>query len=696
MKKYTLQNLDCPNCAAKLEESIRGLDFVRSVSIDFTSLSLLIDTPEIGKVQQTIDRIEPGVKIVMPDQAAGEGESFEPAKELLWIAVTALVYITGLIFQKKLENTPFHAAEYAVFLSVYLVSGWKVMITAFRNILKGKVFDENFLMMVATLGAVAIHALPEAAGVMIFFKVGEFLETWSIHRSRKSIRALLEIRPDSASLQTEHGIVPVDPETVNIGAHVVVKPGERIPLDGRVVSGNSQVDTSALTGESVPRIVREQDSVIAGMINQLGMLVIEVTRPFGESSVARILELVENAAHKKAKTELFFTSFAKYYTPVIVAISLLTALLPPLIVPGQSFADWIYRALVILVISCPCALVVSIPLTYFGAIGAASRKGILIKGSNYLDTLNSVKTIFFDKTGTVTRGVFNVTEIVTKNGYSREELLRFAAEAEAHSNHPIAVSIRKSYGKSVDPASVKEYHEIGGQGIRAVIENHSILAGNDRLMHSMGIPHEACSVPGTVVHLAVDGKYAGYLTISDELKDDSGKAIKELKAMGIKKLIMLTGDSKAIAESVCRKAGIDRFYAELMPEDKVSILESNVEHEKKNQTVAFVGDGVNDAPVLTRADVGISMGSLGSDAAIETADIVIMDDSLMKLPEALRIARKNRKILTENIVFALGIKSVFVVLGFMGIATMWEAVFGDMGVTLIAIFNAARMLKKNR
>lgn len=694
MKKYFLKNLDCPNCAAKLEDSIKKLDCVKSVSIDFSSLSMLIDTTDIDKVQKEIDKIEPEVKIVDTSKKdTEEKDKFNSKKELIFIGITAVIYIVGLIFQKQLEKTPFHILEYILFLTIYLMSGWKVLFNAFRNILKGKVFDENFLMTLATGGAIAIHALAEAAGVMLFFKVGEFLQDLSVERSRKSIKSLLEIRPDYANLTINGEIKKVSPEDVNVGNHVIVKPGEKIPLDGIVISGNTQVDTSALTGESVPRIIKEKDTVLAGMVNKLGLITIEVTKPFGESSITKILELVENATHKKAKTEMFFTTFAKYYTPVIVAIALLTAILPPLIMPNQTFFDWIYRALVILVISCPCALVVSIPLTYFGGIGGASRKGILIKGSNYLDALNSVKTIFFDKTGTITKGVFKVTDIITKNGFTKEEILKLAAEAEAHSNHPIAVSIRESYEKSINLSAIIDYQEIGGQGIKAVVENKTVLAGNDRLLHQFNVEHDICSISGTVVHIAVDKKYAGYLIINDEIKDDSIKAFSELKKLGINQLIMLTGDNKDIAKAISQKVGIDKYYAELMPEDKVSILESFINKQKKNEKCAFVGDGINDAPVLTRSDIGISMGNLGSDAAIETADVVIMNDSLAKIPEAIKIAKKNKIILLENIIFALGVKGLFVVLGFLGIATMWEAVFGDMGVALIAIFNATRMLK---
>ncbi|MBI4978905.1 MAG: cadmium-translocating P-type ATPase [Spirochaetes bacterium] len=696
MKKYILKNLDCPNCAAKLEAGIKKMDCVSYVSIDFASLSMHIDTKDIQKVQSEINRIEPGVTIVDEDEhdhSHDAEDSFNPRKELLFIAVLAVVYIAGLIFQKQLKATPYQVGEYIVFLLIYGLSGWKVIASAFKNITRGGVFDENFLMTLATAGAIVIRALPEAAGVMLFFKAGEFLEELSLSRSRRSIRSLLEIRPDYANIRSNGDVIKVKPEAVKIGDEVIVRPGEKIPLDGTVVSGHSQVDTSALTGESVPRTVRERETVLAGMVNRSGLLTVSVTKPFGASSISKILELVENATHKKAKTEQFFTTFAKYYTPAIVVIALLTAILPPLLMPSQRFADWIYRALVILVISCPCALVISIPLAYFGGIGGASRKGILIKGSNYLEALTSVKTIVFDKTGTITKGVFKVIDIVTRNGYTKDQILRMAAEAEAHSNHPIAVSIREAYGSPIMPDSIQEYHELGGKGITARIENKSVLIGNDRLMHAYNIKHDVCAVSGTVVHVAVENDYAGYIVVGDEVKQDSRDAVAALRKAGIRQLVMLTGDNKEAAQNVSQFVGLDEYHAELMPEDKVSILERLISQEKKNDKIAFVGDGINDAPVLARADVGISMGNLGSDAAIETADVVIMNDSLMKIPEAIRIAKKTKRILIQNIVFALGVKSLFIVLGFMGVATMWEAVFGDMGVALLAIFNATRVLR---
>ncbi|MEW5815809.1 MAG: heavy metal translocating P-type ATPase [Spirochaetota bacterium] len=649
--KLKLKKPDCPNCTAQLEEGLQN------------------------------------------NETEKKENSFKLSREILLIVAAVIIYTVALIFQSVLEKTPYHIAEYLFFIPVYLLTGWKVLFNAARNIIKGRIFDENFLMTLATLGAIIIHQLPEATGVMLFFKIGEFFQELSLNRSRKSIKALLEIRPDYANLKVNGSLKKVSPEEVQIGDHVVVNPGERIPLDGMVVSGNTQVDASALTGESVPRTIHEKDTVLAGMINKSGLITVEVTRLFGESSISKIMDLVENATHKKARTEQFFTRFAQYYTPAIVLAAFLTAVVPPLFITGESFSKWTYRALVMLVVSCPCALVVSIPLVYFGGIGAASRKGVLIKGSNYLDALNSLKTIVFDKTGTITKGVFRVTEVVPKNGITKEQLLRLSAEAESHSNHPIALSIREIYGKDIDPSKVQELREIEGQGIQAQVENRRVLVGNDRLLHHFDIQHETCHISGTVVHAAVDNTYAGYLVIGDEIKKDSLEAVHQLKGLGVEQLVMLTGDNRKAAETIAHKAGIDTYFAELLPEDKVKILETLINREKPGEKIAFVGDGVNDAPVLARADIGISMGSLGSDAAIETADIVIMNDSLVKIPEAIHLARKTREILIENVVFALGVKVLFIILGFLGIATMWEAVFGDMGVALLAIFNTARVLK---
>lgn len=696
MKKYFLHNLDCAGCAAKIESNLKKQNFVRSVSIDFSSASMLIDTDLIDQVEKEIKSIDPGIKVdsytkIKNDSVEIE-KTFNPGKELWITSICLIIYIVALIFNHKLKQTPYELGSWLIFITVYAISGWKVIVKALMNIKKGGFFDENFLMTIATLGAFAINALSEAAGVMIFFKIGEYLQELSIHRSRRSIKALLEIRPDYANLLHGTQVVRVSPEEVSVNDEIIVKPGEKIPLDGIVLEGSSQLDTSALTGESVPRSIKKSETVLAGMINKSGLLKIKVTKPFTESSITKILELVENATHKKAKTEMFFTTFAKYYTPAIVGIALITAILPPLLSSANSFSDWIYRALVILVISCPCALVVSIPLTYFGGIGRASKRGILIKGSSFLDSLNNVKTVVFDKTGTLSKGIFKVTKIKVFNSYTEEELLKYTAEAEIHSNHPIALSIIEAYGKTINTHNIKNYSEIGGHGVSAEINNKQILAGNARLMEEFNISFTECQDAGTIVYVAVDKMFAGFIIINDELKEDSEQAIKNLKKQGINNLFMLTGDNQKIAEDIAMKLNLNEFYANLLPEDKVEKLEEFISRKNKNEKLIFVGDGINDAPVLALSDIGISMGNIGSDAAIETADVIIMNDSLTKIPEVISIAQKTRKIIIQNIVFALGVKILFVFLGFLGIASMWEAVFADVGVTLIAVFNASRIL----
>ncbi len=620
-------------------------------------------------------------------------EEFSIRKELFFIIGSVILLALGMIFRDTLHGTLYSIGEYAVFLSAYLLSGWRVLWTAFRNLTRGEVFDENFLMTIATLGAIAIHVLPEAVGVMLFFKVGEFFQGLSVNRSRRSVKSLLDVRPDYANLKTARGLEKVSPEEVKVGDTIIVKPGERIPLDGEIAAGRTSVDTSALTGESVPRSVSVGEQVLAGMVNKTGSLTIRVTRRFAESSVARILELVENASAQKAPTEKFITTFARYYTPVVVAGALLVAVVPPLLIQGATFSEWIYRALVLLVISCPCALVISIPLGYFGGIGEASRKGILVKGATYLDALTRLKTVVFDKTGTLTRGVFKVSQVAAEKGFSREELLRLAAEAEAQSNHPIAQSIREAYGQEIDPSAVRNYREIPGHGVRAEVNGRIVMAGNDRLLHREGVEHEVCRAEGTVVHLVVDNRYAGYIVIADEIKKDAAEAVQKLKRLGVGKIVMLTGDSREVAASIAKKVGVDSFLADLLPEEKVQAVEEMESGSGERGKIAFVGDGINDAPVIARADIGVAMGGLGSDAAIETADIVIMTDAPSKLAQAVEIARKTRGIVWQNITMALGVKGVFIALGIMGIATIWEAVFADVGVALLAILNATRAMR---
>lgn len=624
------------------------------------------------------------------DHGHSHDDELNLKREVTVVVLVIVLFILGSVFETQLHNTTFHIGEYAVFLPAYLLSGWTVLTTAGRNIMRGRVFDENFLMTIATLGAIAIHKLPEAVAVMLFFKVGELFQETALKRSRRSISSLLEIRPDAANLKTNNGVEVVSPQVVKVGDEILVKPGEKIPLDGEIIAGHSQLDTSALTGESVPYSVGVGEVVFAGTINQTGVLTVKVTKLFGESSIARILDSVENATSKKAETEKFITKFARRYTPVVVFLSLAVALLPPLFISGATNAQWAYRALILLVISCPCGLVISIPLGYFGGVGGAARRGILVKGSMFLDTLAAVKTVVFDKTGTLTKGVFKVTQIVPKNGFSQNELLRLAAEVEFYSNHPVAQSIRDAYGQPIE-ATITGYQEIPGHGVQAYINNRLAIAGNDRLLHRENILHDECNINDTVVHLAVECHYAGYIVIADELKDDAVQAIQALKAQGVEQTVMLTGDNQTVAARVAQKLRLDAYFAELLPEGKVAAIEKLL--SAGNHKIAFVGDGINDAPVIARSDVGIAMGGLGSDAAIETADVVLMTDAPSQVAEAIHIGKKTNKIVWQNIIFAMTIKGVFIALGTFGLATMWEAVFADVGVALLAIFNSSRVLR---
>lgn len=621
----------------------------------------------------------------------GTGE-FNLKKEVAPLVVTIILFTSGLIFKEQLHALPYSFGEYLFFIPAYLISGWSVLSSAGRNILRGKVFDENFLMTIATIGAFAIHQLPEAVAVMLFYQVGEIFQDLAVSRSRQSITSLLEVRPDYANLKVNDTVKQVSPEEVEIGNIILAKVGEKIPIDGEVIEGSSQLDTSALTGEPVPRTAKWGDTVLAGMINQTGSLTVRVTKPFRESSISKILELVENASSKKAQTEKFITQFASYYTPIVVAISLAVAILPPLLIPGATSSEWVYRALVLLVISCPCGLVISIPLGYFGGVGGASRRGILVKGSTYIDALNAVKTVVFDKTGTLTLGEFKVRQIVPKKGFTQEKLLQIAATAESQSNHPVARSIQAAYGKEIDTSLVSDYQEIAGHGISAQVNGQTVLAGNDRLLHRENIEHDLCETEGTAVHLVVDNRYAGYIVVADALKEDSAAAIKSLQELGIERTIMLTGDNQAAADRMSRQLGLDSYRADLLPEDKVEAIKQLIRKAGKQDKVAYVGDGINDSPVIARADVGVAMGGLGSDAAIETADVVIITDAPSKVAEAIQTAKNTRRIVWQNITFALAVKGVFVFLAVVGIASIWQAVFADMGVALIAILNATRAL----
>lgn len=604
---------------------------------------------------------------------------------LVRIIVAAVLFAAGGLLH--LEGW----AELGVYLVCYAVIGWDIVWKAITNILHGQVFDENFLMTIATVGALILGEHSEGVAVMLFYQVGEWFQSYAVSKSRRSITSLMDIRPDYANIEKDGKLIQVDPEDVQIGDTIIVKPGERVPLDGKIIKGSSTLDTSALTGESMPREVEAGMEVISGCINQTGILTIQTTKEFGESTVAKILDLVENASDKKGRMENFITRFARYYTPVVVFAALALAVLPPL-VTGQAFSIWIYRALTFLVISCPCALVISIPLSFFGGIGGASKIGVLVKGSNYLEALAYTETVVFDKTGTLTKGSFAVTEIQA-NGMTDEELLELAAYAEDYSNHPISLSIQKAYGKKIDNSRITDVQEIAGHGVQAVIDGMTVLAGNAKLMEREHIPYTASNAIGTVVYVAFDGRYAGCIVIADEIKADAPAAIKTLKAAGIRRTVMLTGDADAVGQDVARRLGLDRAYTELLPADKVDRVEELLKQKSERGMLAFVGDGINDAPVLARADVGIAMGALGSDAAIEAADVVLMTDEPSKIAAVMQIARKTIRISNENIVFALGVKFLVLILGAVGRANMWAAVFADVGVSVIAILNAIRAMR---
>ena len=581
--------------------------------------------------------------------------------------------------------------QIALFIISYIIVGGDVVKRAVKNIFKGQVFDENFLMSIATIGAFFIGEYPEGVAVMLFYQVGELFQSYAVGKSRKSIASLMDIRPDYANVKKGDELVKVDPDEVQIGDIIVIKAGEKIPLDGKVIEGSSMIDTSALTGESVPREVEVGSDILSGCININGVITAEVTKEFGESTVSKILDLVENASSKKSNSEQFITKFARYYTPVVVIIAVFLAIIPPLVIDGATFSDWIYRALAFLVVSCPCALVISIPLSFFGGIGGASKKGILVKGSNYLEALAQTEIVVFDKTGTLTKGVFNVQEIHPE-GVSKEELLELTAYVESYSNHPISLSLKRAYGKEIDNGRISDVEEISGHGVIATVDGKKVMAGNIKLMKMMDIPYFKGELIGTAVHVAVNNKYIGYILIADEVKEDSAQAIKELKAANIKQTVMLTGDNKSVGSKVAKELGLDKVYAELLPADKVEKLEELFSQKSTKGKLAFVGDGINDAPVLARADIGIAMGGLGSDAAIEAADIVIMTDEPSKIATAMKISKKTLKIANQNIVFAIGIKIIVLILSAFGIATMWAAIFADVGVTIIAVLNAFRAL----
>lgn len=641
----------------------------------------------------------------LPDSAVkseryerGESSMMKKQKIMLYrIIAAAVIYVPLFVLEHmgKLEFQSEIPVQFLLFMIPYLIVGWDIIYRAVRNISHGQVFDENFLMCIATFGALGVKEYSEAVAVMLFYQIGELFQSYAVNRSRQSISAMMDICPEYANIEEDGKLKQVDPDDVEIGTEIVIKAGERVPLDGVVVSGTSFVDTSALTGESVPREVTEGSEIISGCVNGSGLLKVRTTKEFDDSTVAKILELVENASSKKAHVENFITKFAKYYTPIVVCAAVVLAFLPPIIL-GGGFAEWIQRACIFLVISCPCALVISVPLGFFGGIGAASKQGVLVKGSNYLEALSEMKTIVFDKTGTLTKGEFVVSEVIP-NGWEKEGLLEVAALAEGYSDHPISAALRKAYEEAelgeLSMDRVEQAEEIAGHGIKAKIDGRVVYAGNAKLMEEKGVEYEPCTVPGTVVYLAAEKEFLGTIVISDTVKPEAKRAIAQLRQSGVKKTVMLTGDRKDVGEAVAESLGIDEVYTDLLPGDKVDKVEALLGELGEKEKLGFVGDGINDAPVLSRADIGIAMGSMGSDAAIEAADVVLMDDNILKISSIMRIAGKTLQIVHQNIVFALGVKVLVLILGALGMANMWEAVFADVGVSVIAILNSMRTLK---
>ena len=694
-EQFILRGLNCSSCAGKIEKEVANLVNVSSSNINFaTGVLTVIYKEKASNIVQEIKKIvrkhESHVKVEEKEKAAHQGQDSAFNKlELIRLSIGAIMFAVAVIFKL---NTFF---ELFFFVSSYILIGGEVVLKAFRNIAKVSFFDENFLMTIATLGAFAIREFPEAVAVMLFYQIGETFQRIAVNKSRKSIKSLLDIRPDYANLKIENGTKKVDPQDVSIGDIIIIKPGEKVPLDGIVIKGESMVDTSALTGESLHRSINNGDDILSGFVNKNGLLEIEVTKTFEQSTVSKILDLVENAGSKKADIESFITKFARYYTPLVVFSALLIAVIPPIVLQGASFSDWVYRALVFLVVSCPCALVISIPLGFFGGIGGASRAGILVKGGNYLDALNDVDTVVFDKTGTLTKGTFTVTGIESYGNYDKNDILRLAAISELHSSHPIGKSIVEMFKGEVNENIIEDYQDISGQGIVAKIEGKTVLTGNVKLLKNFDIDNIKINNDNTnentSVYVAIDGKLEGRILISDEVKRDSKSAIQKLRTLGVKKILMLTGDNRHIGNKIGRNLELDEVYSELLPDEKVHKLEK-IEKDTRGKLV-FVGDGINDAPVLARADIGVSMGSLGSDAAIEASDIVLMTDEPSKLPQAIKIARRTKIIVIQNIVFALGTKGVVLLLGAFGIASMWEAVFADVGVALLAVLNSMRAMK---
>ncbi len=687
MKSYRLEGLDCANCAMKIEKGVQKINGVKEATVNFTSGKLTIDAEEdhLATIEQetkkVVKELEPDVKVTEIDKEKVSEHGNEKERNTLFRILFSLAGIALLLLFDFNE-----LIRLIGYLLIYLLIGYDVVKKAVMNIVKGKIFDENFLMSVATIGAMLISEYPEAVAVMLFYQIGEYFQGLAVSHSRKSIRELMAIRPETAHVQTAEGLMTVNPEDVLIGQFVLVKPGERVPLDGTIIEGESLVDTSALTGESVPKSVYVGETVLSGFINKNKPFLVQVEKSYENSTISKLLELVENASSKKAPAENFITKFARYYTPVVVGLAVLLAVLPPLVVSGAAFSEWIYRALTFLVISCPCALVISVPLSFFGGIGGASKIGVLVKGSNYLELLAQTETVVFDKTGTLTKGDFSIQTIDTK--IDPKIFMQYIASAEQFSTHPIAQSVLEGYaGPLLPTANIQEF---AGEGILAEVDGKQVLVGNHKLMERFEISFPSSQEIGTLLYLAIDQSYSGYLVIADTLKEDAVDALVQLKQAGVKNTVMLTGDSKKIADHIGKQVGVDKIYSELLPEDKVQRLEEIL--QSNNKKTAFVGDGINDAPVLARADVGIAMGGLGSDAAIEAADVVIMNDQPSKIAEAIHLAKKTLKIVKQNIVFAIGIKILVLSLGAFGFASMGDAVFADVGVTVLAVLNAMRSL----
>lgn len=698
-----LEGLHCAGCAAKIEAEVNGIKNIDSASLNPVTNVLAIEAGNAaGHEQVVLDvvnlvrRIEPGVAVKNITTGQGEREGMADVvagpdkKEIAALTAGGLLFAAALLMRlPPLFKAVFYAAG-------YITAGGRILAVAGKNLLKGKILDENFLMGISTLGALVIGEYPEAVAVMLFFRAGELMQDLAVGRSRRSIADLMNIRPEYANVKTKNGVVRVSPGEVKAGDIILVKPGERVPLDGEVMEGTSAVDTSALTGESMPRDVGPGSEVLSGFINRNGMLTMRAERELEESAVARILELVEDAGARKAPTEKFITKFSRYYTPAVVLAAAILAFVPPLVIQGAHFSEWVYRALVFLVVSCPCALVVSIPLGFFGGIGGASRSGILVKGGNFLEDLTNVDTVVFDKTGTLTEGIFKVTEINSADGISEEDLLGYAARAEYGSNHPVALSVREACGKDFAGQGVESFDETPGLGVKAIIDGSEVLAGSARLMEREGVAFHPTDTAGTVVYVALDGEYIGSIVVADVIKEDAALAIKGLKELGVKKTVMLTGDSSRAAAETADRLKIDEVHSELLPHQKVSMVEAAQRDRASKGKVVFVGDGINDAPALARADIGVAMGGLGSDAAIQAADVVIMNDQPGKLVRAIAIARRTKAIVWQNIVFALGVKAVVLLLGAGGSATMWEAVFADVGVAVIAVLNSMRAMKTKK